>query len=256
MKNAWLIFLLFTPSIVQAQTIVPTEKETTTYVQSWISINSAFRFSNRWGAVSDFHVRRDNVFKNDYFYFVRAGGVYWVNDKYPIIAGIAHLWLAPYDGNSQWTNENRIYQQWSAVTPQGVISILHRIRLEQRWRDVIINDVVMREKQFSTRLRYLASFEIRLVENPKGPKLIISDEVLVQFGKAIVNNTFDQNRFFLGLKIPLNDKLSCDVGYMNVLQQSLTGYQYDLSHIFRLFFYFNLNMAKDGSLLNIQDNSE
>ena len=72
MKNAWLIFVLFTPAIVRAQTIVPAEKETTTYVQSWISINSAFRFSNRWGAVGDFHIRRNNFLNDDYFYFVNS----------------------------------------------------------------------------------------------------------------------------------------------------------------------------------------
>ena len=257
MKYIWFILLLLLPAIVEAQTnTVPSQKEITSYTQTWISINTAFRFSNRWGAVGDFHFRSDNFFKNDYFYFARVGGVYWVKDRYPIIAGIAHLWLAPAEGNNAWANENRIYQQWSAVTPQGGVSILHRIRLEQRWRDLVMKDRVEEKKQFSIRLRYLASFEVKLAQDPKKPKLIISDEILVQFGKTTVYNTFDQNRFFCGLKIPLSDKLSCDVGYMNILQQAQSGYQYDLSHVFRLFFYFNLDLAKGVSLSSIEDNAE
>ena len=82
MKYIWFILLLLLPAIVEAQTnTVPSQKEITSYTQTWISINSAFRFSNRWGAVGDFHFRSDNFFKNDYFYFARVGGVYWVKDR-------------------------------------------------------------------------------------------------------------------------------------------------------------------------------
>jgi hypothetical protein len=67
--------------------------------------------------------------------------------------------------------------------------------------------------------------------------------VLVQFGKAIDLNTFDQNRLFVGLKIPIKPDLSFDVGYMNILQQKPSG-QYDLSNIFRLFFYYTPDFRK------------
>ena len=99
-------------------------------------------------------------------------------------------------------------------------------------------------------------FEVKQAQDPKKPKLIIADEILVQFGKITVYNTFDQNRFFCGLKIPLCDRLSCNVGYMNILQQAPSGYQYELSHVFRLFFYFNLDLAKGVFLSSIEVNAE
>lgn len=218
-------------------------KEVTEHVQSWYSINNTFRFSGRWGMVTDYHVRRDNFMKDDYFYFLRIGAIYWVADRYPVIAGVAHLWLAPPPGNSTWSNENRIYEQWSAVTRQHRAIVLNRIRLEQRWRDNIVNDEVVGPKQFTTRLRYLVSFERPVFKNPKMPSPVISDEVLVQFGPSIQYNTFDQNRLFLDLKVPLNTKLSFDIGYMNIWQQRPTGYQYDMSHVFRLFFYYNVDFS-------------
>ena len=166
----WLLayfFFLFVPA-VSAQ-VPPSAKEVTNHNQSWLSFNSTFRFSNRWGAVADVHVRRDQFLSEDFFYFLRVGCVYWVAEKYPVIAGVAHLWLAPPRGSETWGHENRVYQQWSGVSQLDKVSVLHRIRLEERWRDKIVNDEVVGDKQFSFRLRYLASFEIKLFENPEKP---------------------------------------------------------------------------------------
>jgi hypothetical protein len=188
--------------------------------------------------MADFHVRRDDFFAEDFFYFVRVGAVNWISQKYPVAYGYAHLWLAPADGDTTWSNEDRFYQQWSASHGEGIVSILHRIRLEQRWRDVIINDVKTGDKQFTVRLRYLASFETRIFDNHQLPSFVLSDELLVQFGKSVVYNAFDQNRFFVGAKIKVSPEFSFDIGYMNILQQRSTGYQYDISHVFRLFMYY------------------
>ena len=80
-------------------------------------------------------------------------------------------------------------------------------------------------------------------KNKKAPSLVLSDELLVQFGQDIVYNTFDQNRFFIGIKQSINPKLSFDFGYMNVYQQKANGYQYDMNHTLRLFFYMSSSIA-------------
>ncbi len=241
--------------MVNAQTS-PTAKNITYSNQTWFSFNSTMRFSEQWGMVADFHIRRDDFLRNDYFYFLRAGGVYWIDGKFPVIAGLAHTWLAPPAGGTTWSNENRIYQQWSGVFEQRKVSVLNRIRVEERWKDIIVNDELTGDKQFSVRLRYLISFEKRFSENRQKPSLIISDEVLVQFGKEIILNTFDQNRLFIGAKVPLNERLSCDFGYMNIIQQKATGYQYDVSNVFRLFFYYNIDLAQPKHAIQLQDATE
>lgn len=245
LPTIFFLVCLFPGICAFGQTVSP-EKKVTGYSQSWFSINSTLRFSDKWGMVGDFHHRRDDFMADEYFYFLRAGAMYWIAGKYPVILGVAHLWQAPPDGNSTWLNENRIYEQWSAVQKQGIVSILNRIRFEQRWRDQIINDQVVGDKIFSLRLRYLASFELKPFKNQKIPALVISDEVCVQFGETIVYNTFDQNRFFLGLKESLSKKLSVDIGYMNIWQQKSSGNQYTTSHVFRLFFYFNADLRKNS----------
>jgi hypothetical protein len=241
------IFFLVLVSLYELSTgqDAPSEKQVTQYIQSWFSLNSTLRFSDHWGMVADIHVRRDDFIMDDYFYLLRAGIGYWISGKYPVILGVGHLWLAPPDGDSTWSNENRIYQQWSSVLKQGKVSVLNRIRLEQRFIDHIVNDEIVGNKQFSVRLRYLTSFEFKVFSNPKIPSPVLSDEIHIQFGSGIVYNTFDQNRLFLGVKVPVSEKLNFDIGYMNVLQQKSSGYKYSMSHIFRIFFYYNLDLTAD-----------
>lgn len=233
-------FCFISRMVVSGQSVA-SEKKITKTTNTWFSVNSTLRFSEKWGMVGDFHIRWEDFLTQDYFYFLRTGAVYWISGKYPVILGVAHLWLAPPEGKNTWSNENRIYQQWSGNQKMGIVSVLNRVRFEQRWKDLIINDQVSGDKLFSLRLRYLASFEIKPFKNPKIPAMVISDEVCVQFGESVIYNTFDQNRLFLGLKEPLTRDLSFDVGYMNILQQKPAGDQYSLSHVFRLFFYYSLD---------------
>ena len=154
------------------------------------------------------------------------------------------MWLAPKNPTwSTFSDENRIYQQVQMNTKSGNVSIVQRLRNEQRWQEIIVNDVETGKNKFSNRVRYLISTTIPIFKNKKAPSLVLSDELLIQFGKDIVYNTFDQNRFFVGIKQSINPKLSFDFGYMNVYQQKSTGYQYDMNHTLRLFFYLNSSVA-------------
>ncbi len=81
-------------------------------------------------------------------------------------------------------------------------------------------------------------------ENAAVPSLVLSDEFAVQFGRSIVLNTFDQNRLFVGVKKDLSRSWSFDLGYMLVYQQKASGYQYDLNHTVRWFFYFTPDLRK------------
>jgi len=222
-------------------------KEVMTHEQTWLSINGSLRFSERWGLMSDVHVRSENLFKVPVFNFYRIGAIYWLSGKYPVAMGYAHNALAPKPGLSAWQKEERIFQQWSYSERREKTGRFTRIRTEERWREEIINDIKTGKSLLSFRFRVLTSFEFELVENKKLPRLVVSDEVLIQFGNNIVYNTFDQNRFFIGIKYFLTQNMSLDCGYMNVYQQQNNGYTYDMSHVFRLFFYYTPDFRKDAT---------
>lgn len=226
---------------LNAQTTVP-KKEINDQSQSWISLNSTFRISNHWGAVADIHIRRNNFVSDPNFYFLRGGGGYWLNDNLSFILGYAHLWLAPSQpGGSTWSNENRVYEQIAYASKIGKVSLLNRFRDEHRWREVVTNDKSTGDYAFSNRLRYLISVGIPVSSNKWIPQISIANEVAVQFGKAIVNNTFDQVRLFAGIRQSIGSGFACDFGYMLLYQQKASGYQYDRNHTLRLFFYYNFD---------------
>ena len=213
--------------------------------QAWVSINNTVRLSNHWGFIADAHERGNNFFADPSFHFLRAGVDYWLKDNITFVLGYGHMWVAPTTPG--WTtvqNENRVYQQGQIISKLGTTSMMQRLRNEQRWQDIIVNDKRTGDKKFTDRIRYLLSFTIPVFKNPYYPAAVISDELCIQFGKEVVYNTFEQNRVFIGIKQKLTRDLSFDLGYMLVTQQKASGYVYDENHTFRWFFYYQPDLRK------------
>jgi hypothetical protein len=190
--------------------------------------------------IGDFHNRTGLAFQDPTFYFLRVGANFWIQERMTGAVGYAHTWFSPSRSDwNVWANENRIYQQFLFSTGNPKVQVTQRFRNEQRWIQKIENDQRTGDTRFVNRVRYLLSFNFQLFKNPRLPALVLADEVLLNFGKDIVYNTMDQNRLFIGIRQNLNHHLSFDFGYMNVYQQKSTGYQYDMNHTIRLFFYYN-----------------
>ena len=243
MKNNFIgILILLLPVAIfgQAQ-----EKEINQQLQTWVSINTVTKFSDHWAVIGDFHIRRNDFVQDPSFYFIRGGFSYIPNSNVSLTAGYAHMWLAP--SNPDWStfaDENRIYQQAQLNAKVANVSILQRLRNEQRWQEKIVADKPSGDWRFTNRIRYLMSFTFRISDNESWPSMVLSDEILLQFGEEAVYNTFDQNRLFIGIKKTINPKWSYDFGYMNLYQQKYSGYQYDMNHTIRLFFYLNTSIRK------------
>ncbi|MES2647142.1 MAG: DUF2490 domain-containing protein [Bacteroidota bacterium] len=213
--------------------------------QLWLSLNSTIKFSPKWGMVGDLHLRRNNFAENPSFYFIRFGADYWINKQVSAIVGYGHMWVAnPIIDAFVFTNENRIYQQVQYAGKLNKTGLLLRIRNEQRWQEKLVNGVKSGNNRFTNRVRYLTSVNFKLFKNPKLPRLMIADEILVHFGKEVVLNTFDQNRLTIGIQQKISKTVSFDLGYMMVYQQKYTGFQYDLNNTARLFFYWTPDFGK------------
>ncbi|NOT90414.1 DUF2490 domain-containing protein [Ferruginibacter sp.] len=237
-----LFFLCISFSFADAQT---KPKEINEQSQAWLCLNSTIRVSNKWGFMADVHERRNNFLKDAQFHFIRFGINYWLKDNIILTAGYGHMWVAPsIAGWHTFSNENRIYEQVQMTSKIGKVSLLQRLRNEQRWQQKMANDKATGQNKFTDRVRYLLSFTIPVFKNPKYPSLVVADELCVQFGKEVVYNTFDQNRVFVGVKQKLSKNLSFDLGYMQVKQQKASGYQYDKNNTFRWFFYYTPDFRK------------
>jgi Protein of unknown function (DUF2490) len=227
------------PIMAYVQQLPP--KEVTHFTQFWTSINANVRMSDKWSILADFHMRRNSFLKEPGFYLIRTGAAYRLRPNVALAAGYAHLWSAgaKIGRNYYFLNENRVYEQAILTHPVGKFNMLHRFRNEQRWIEYTVNNAPSGQFRFTNRVRYLLSLRIPLSDNPKYPQLLIADEIMLHFGKAVTHSQFEQNRIFAGFNQPISKSLSFDIGYMYIYQLRINGYQYNASNVLRLFFYYN-----------------
>lgn len=121
-------------------------------------------------------------------------------------------------------------------------------RLEERFRKKIKdNDELADGYNFNWKLRYNFMLMLPLGKKPFAPgslTLALNDEVHINFGKEIVNNYFDQNRFFVGFAYHINQHDNIQFGYMNLFQQLPAGNRYRSLHVPRVSYFHNLDLRK------------
>jgi hypothetical protein len=74
------------------------------------------------------------------------------------------------------------------------------------------------------------------------------EEVMVQFGKEVVYNTFDQARFSFGIRQTITPQLNVDINYMYIYQQQFSGNQYLQGNPLRLYINYNVGWKKKNDL--------
>lgn len=208
---------------------------------TWVSINSNWYLSPKYFLVGDVHVKENDFFASNSFYFGRIGLGYQINGKVNCSFGLGKLIL---NNSTEAVNsknvENRIHQQITLNSKLGKFGLLQRFRNEFRWQTKYINNEKIGGTKFSDRIRYLLSLNHPLFKNPKLPQIILSNELMLQFGNDFPNNFFDQDRVFIGVKQNVTKSLSYDFGYMYTYQYKASSNTINHGNIMRLFFYYTL----------------
>ena len=241
-----IIALALTAGHLSAQTTKTTEN----IQQVWMGYFNQTRFSDKWGGWADLHLRTKENFTDNFSQaIIRLGLTYYVNNNTKLTAGYARVFLFPGDNHKGITQtEHRPWQQLQWHTPFAKTRLMQWIRLEERWRRKILNDSTLGEgNNFNWRLRYNIWYEVPLLKNglvPNSLSFIANDELHINFGKEIVYNYFDQNRFFLGFKYQLSKSSNVQAGYMNVFQQLAAGNKYKNINTARVFFFQNFDLRK------------
>jgi hypothetical protein len=214
--------------------------------QTWVGYFTQIRFTDKLGFWGDTHLRRTDQFIGNWSQSVVRGGLmYFLSDQTRLIAGYAYLEHFPEKGKSVTVTEHRPWQmiQWTQKYPGFQTN--QNIRFEQRFRERTVQDAPVPGYSFNFRLRY--SFQIRIPLKgkqikDKTPYAVISDEVMVNFGKEIIYNYFDQNRFVAGVGYQFTNQLHAQLNYMNLFQQAASGNRYFNTHAIRLFIYHTVDL--------------
>ena len=238
---AWICLML------AAKGLSGQQKHTTHIQQTWIGYVGQARLSDRWGLWLDLHLRSKEDFVNDLSTgIIRPGITYFVHDRLRLTAGYAYVNFFPADDHSGVSQpEHRPWQQvyWQV---QGKKSrLVNTIRLEERYRRRIKNaDELGDGYQFNFRMRYNTLLLLPLSSNAFAANTLsfsVNDEIMLNFGKQVVNNYFDQNRLLVGFAYHVTARDYLQFGYMNLFQQLAAGNQYRMFHVARVFFYHNMD---------------
>ena len=124
------------------------------------------------------------------------------------------------------------------------LRIVHRYRSEQRFTLSSSESEIGEGYSFKMRFRYRLNFDIllaKLGERNSLLKLRINNEIFLNAGKQVVYNVFDQNRLYAALVLPLMNRLTVAIAYMNTYMQKSAGDKYDLIHTYRISFQHQLS---------------
>ena len=236
----WSVVFVFFPFLCLAQ-----EKEITESEQAWFAYFNQTRFTNRSGLWFDAHFRFTDDFTDRLGITIfRPGYTYYITDQTRLTAGYAYV--TAYSASSETPDipEHRPWQQIQWFDKRKHFSSMQYIRLEERFRRNVVDNELSDDYSFNFRIRYNFSLTIPLkgkgVE-PKTPFLFVSDEVMINFGKEIVYNYFDQNRFFAGIGYQFTRNLNAHIGYLNVFLQRPSGNEFIRTDAIRLFVFHNLD---------------
>lgn len=227
-------------------------KSTANAAQIWLGYFNQARLSDKFGLWGDFHLRTKEHFTDHLSQIIiRPGVTYYVNDNTKLTAGYAYVNYYPAEGHNNISQpEHRIWQQLQWHTRYAKTRTMQWIRLEEKYRRKILNDSTLATGfNFSYKIRYNLFWEIPFSQKPENKlSFVLNDELHINFGKEIIYNYFDQNRFFAGFKLNVNKHDNLQLGYMNQFQQTSAGNKYRNNHVIRLFYFQNLDLRRKKAL--------
>lgn len=214
----------------------------------WLGSVNDFRFNKHWGVNADFHFRTFDFLSHPYNYIVRARGDYYINESLTAGIGYGHMWAAAFTvPTGPFSNEDRITEQVQVMSKKDRIAFSNRWRFEQRWQQKIVNNRKTADRRFTVRARYAVSFLYAPFKNRKLPSFTNYNELMIQFGKEVVYNTFDQLRLSLGIRQSISSQLNVDLNYMYVFQQQSSGNHFVRANAVRMFINYTGGWKKNNT---------
>ncbi|GAB3828334.1 DUF2490 domain-containing protein [Hymenobacter jeollabukensis] len=240
MKRTLLSFVLLLAALA-----VRAQKQYVREQQTWLGVFNQTRFSQHWGTWTDLHLRLHDHFVQAKFQTVtRLGLTYYLTDDVRLTGGYAYVHHFPDGARTIGQAEHRPWQQvqWFSRFPQA--RLMQWVRLEERFRRHIVGNERTAEFDFNWRTRYNLALFLPLTRRrfePGSWQVLLNNELMVNFGKEVRYNYFDQNRAFAGVVFQVSRQAQLQAGYMHLFQQLPAGSTYRNQHTIRVFYFHNLN---------------
>ena len=188
--------------------------------QGWLFISHTQKINEHFDVLFDAQIRTADQFNYANTLLLRTGLNYNFNKKHAIALGYAYKGdREKVAADYEFTQENRIYQQYLYQFKISKTEMQLRGRLEQRW----VKDEGV---DFSQRARLFISAQIPLFTDTaftRGVYTGIQNEVYLNvMNRQNVNNSiFDQNRTFFSLGYRWSKAVDSEIGYIYWYQKEM-----------------------------------
>lgn len=212
----------------------------------WSRYYNQLTLNEKWSIHSEFDNR---LFLNpvtENLFVIRTQIRYKLIEQVELGSGIGFFPVATQDPENT-TNflipEYRSQQDivWKNVF--GKTTISQRFQIDERFIRNASKTELLPGTTFNWRFRFKLQAEYELLKkNNHFLKAILHDEILLNAGKSIVKNTFDQNRIYAALQYGVNKHIAVELGYLNSFQQRSNGVDYFDRDIIRFSFFHKLKL--------------
>lgn len=221
---------------------------------AWYMYFGDHKVSDHWGVHLEAQWRRSGWGEGPQQLLLRTGLNYHFSPQVFATIGYCFVETYPYGEFPVKATfpENRLWEQLQIKTQTGRFEWVNRLRLEQRFSQLPVLDNTTSAYEpgdavYTNRMRILnrvsVPFSGKSIED-KSMYATMYDEVMVNFGKNVGANTFDQNRlyFALGYRIPKVGRL--EAGYMYHTIFKADGVRVEQNHTLQVGLFSNIDFYK------------
>lgn len=215
-----------------------TEKKITSRPYAWYSYINSLQLAPKWLLSNDISERHFLDNGNQLQFTLRSKINYTLGENWNAGIGFAYFLSNTFDPASTSTlgvPELRPFQEFNNNQKLNRFTINHRYRIEERYFRKVVNDKLVNGYNFNFRFRYKFEVEYRFYQSTNNAQSLsfkAGDEIMLNAGKNIVKNTFEQNRINTAISYQASNNFTFDLGYTYGFQQRYSG-DYNEANIFR-----------------------
>jgi hypothetical protein len=218
------------------------ERITASHQHAWYTYAGSHSISERWALHLEGQWRREGVGQQWMQYLLRPGIIFELTPNVTLSGGYGFVRTFPYGEYPALAAypEHRFWQQALVRHKLGSTTLQHRYRLEQR----DIGEMRVEPGQeprrvswrYENRFRYMVRAEVPLTHEESRPDWYVAayDEVMVNFGRNVAANIFDQNRAYIALGKAVTASTRIEAGYLHQTVQQRNGRIFELNHTLML----------------------
>ncbi len=235
-------FFLLTIGISQAQT----EKKIDNQSILWSRYYTIVNLNEKWSLHSEFDNRLFLKPVTENLFVIRSQVRYKASNSVELGGGIGFFPVATQDPENTTDFLIPEYRGQQDITWKNTFSKVQfsqRFQIDERFIRNASKTELLSGTTFNWRFRFRIQAEYDLwKKDNRFLKTIVHEEILLNAGKSIVKNTFDQNRIYAALQYGINQKIAIELGYLNSFQQRASGVDYYDRDIIRFSIFHKLKL--------------